>query len=116
LAEWLRSGLQSRLHRFDSGRRLSTTDLNAGGYQGHPGLRQYVRDLGEAWRWYHVEIHSLRDLGNDVLMEGRLEATGRSSGLEVKEDMAWLHTFRAGTGPAGTCDFRAASEYFSRSI
>jgi hypothetical protein len=23
LAEWLRSGLQSRLHRFDSGRRLS---------------------------------------------------------------------------------------------
>ena len=22
LAEWLRSGLQSRLHRFDSGRRL----------------------------------------------------------------------------------------------
>ena len=25
LAEWLRSGLQSRLHRFDSGRRLSTS-------------------------------------------------------------------------------------------
>ena len=24
LAEWLRSGLQSRLHRFDSGRRLSS--------------------------------------------------------------------------------------------
>jgi hypothetical protein len=23
VAEWLRSGLQSRLHRFDSGRRLS---------------------------------------------------------------------------------------------
>ena len=27
LAEWLRSGLQSRLHRFDSGRRLSTKPL-----------------------------------------------------------------------------------------
>jgi hypothetical protein len=26
LAEWLRSGLQSRLHRFDSGRRLSQSD------------------------------------------------------------------------------------------
>jgi hypothetical protein len=26
VAEWLRSGLQSRVHRFDSGRRLSLTD------------------------------------------------------------------------------------------
>jgi hypothetical protein len=26
VAEWLRSGLQSRLHRFDSGRRLSFED------------------------------------------------------------------------------------------
>jgi hypothetical protein len=27
VAEWLRSGLQSRLHRFDSGRRLDEKDL-----------------------------------------------------------------------------------------
>ena len=26
VAEWLRSGLQSRVHRFDSGRRLSWDD------------------------------------------------------------------------------------------
>ena len=78
---------------------LASLSGEAGAYRGHDGLRQYVRDLAEAWRWYHVEIHSLRDLGDDVLMEGRLEATGRSSGLEVKEDMAWLHTFREGTGP-----------------
>jgi hypothetical protein len=30
LAEWLRSGLQSRLHRFDSGRRLSECPANQG--------------------------------------------------------------------------------------
>src|SRR5213078_1634883 len=30
LAEWLRSGLQSRLHRFDSGRRLSETPAQSG--------------------------------------------------------------------------------------
>ena len=78
---------------------LASLSGEAGAYRGHDGLRQYVRDLTEAWRWYHVEIHSLRDLGDHVLMEGRLEATGRSSGLQVKEDMAWLHTFREGTGP-----------------
>jgi RNA polymerase sigma-70 factor, ECF subfamily len=31
VAEWLRSGLQSRLHRFDSGRRLSTKALHQQG-------------------------------------------------------------------------------------
>jgi hypothetical protein len=30
LAEWLRSGLQSRLHRFDSGRRLSESPAQEG--------------------------------------------------------------------------------------
>ena len=31
VAEWLRSGLQSRLHRFDSGRRLSPARLRSPG-------------------------------------------------------------------------------------
>jgi hypothetical protein len=30
VAEWLRSGLQSRLHRFDSGRRLCENSLQIG--------------------------------------------------------------------------------------
>jgi ketosteroid isomerase-like protein len=69
-----------------------------GAYRGHDGLRKYVRDLDEAWSAYSVEIHRLEDLGDEVLMEGRLRATGRSSGLEVDAEMAWLHSFRAGTG------------------
>jgi hypothetical protein len=32
VAEWLRSGLQSRLHRFDSGRRLYASSLQIGGF------------------------------------------------------------------------------------
>jgi ketosteroid isomerase-like protein len=78
---------------------LASLAGEAGAYRGHSGLRQYVRDLSEAWAWYHVEIHVLHDLGDNVLMEGRLEARGRSSGLEVKEEMAWLHSFREGSGP-----------------
>ena len=70
-----------------------------GSYRGHAGLRQYVRDLADAWRSYHVDIHQLEDLGEHVLMEGRLRAEGRSSGLEVDAEMAWLHTFRPGSGP-----------------
>jgi hypothetical protein len=32
VAEWLRSGLQSRLHRFDSGRRLYANSLQISGF------------------------------------------------------------------------------------
>ena len=74
--------------------------LGAEAYRGHDGLGQYVDDLTEAWEWYHVDIDELRDLGDDVLMVGRLSAKGRSSGLEVEERLAWIHTFRKGTGPS----------------
>ena len=70
----------------------------AGAYRGHQGLRQYVRDLAEAWGSYEVEIYSLEDLGDDVVMEGRLRGKGRTSGINVDAEMAWLHTFRPGTG------------------
>jgi hypothetical protein len=33
VAEWLRSGLQSRLHRFDSGRRLHAKYLQKRGFR-----------------------------------------------------------------------------------
>jgi ketosteroid isomerase-like protein len=69
-----------------------------GAYHGHDGLRRYVGDLAEAWSSYSVEIYELQDLGDDVLMRGRLRATGRSSGLDVDAEMAWLHSFRKGTG------------------
>ena len=77
---------------------LAALSGEGGAYRGHAGLRQYVRELAEAWGWYHVEIYELHDLGEHVLMEGRLQAKGRSSGLEVEEDMARLHTFQPGTG------------------
>ena len=77
---------------------LASVAGSEGSYRGHAGLRQYVRDLADAWRSYHVEIQRLEDLGDQVLMEGRLRAKGRSSGLEVDAEMAWIHSFRAGSG------------------
>jgi ketosteroid isomerase-like protein len=70
----------------------------AGAYRGHEGLRRYVQDLSEAWSEYAVEIHQLEDRGDQVLMEGRLRGKGRRSGLDVDSVMAWLHTFRPGSG------------------
>jgi ketosteroid isomerase-like protein len=77
---------------------LGSVSGEAGAYRGHEGLREYVRDLSEAWSEYSVEIYGLEDLGDAVLMEGRLRAKGQASGLDVDAEMAWLHSFRPGTG------------------
>jgi ketosteroid isomerase-like protein len=73
--------------------------LGGDAYCGHEGLRRYVEDLKEAWDWYHVDIDELRDLGECVLMVGRLKGRGITSGLEVEEPTIGIHTFREGAGP-----------------
>ena len=78
---------------------LAALSGSGGAYRGHDGLKRYLRDLDDAWESFQVEQDECRDLGEIVLMVGRLHARGRSSGLEVKERLAFLHTFREGTGP-----------------
>jgi ketosteroid isomerase-like protein len=70
-----------------------------GAYRGHEGLRRYFRELSEAWEWFQVDVDDYRDLGDKVLNFGQLRAKGKASGLEVEQELAWLHTFREGTGP-----------------
>ncbi len=79
---------------------LAALSGSDGAYRGHDGLKRYLRDLDDAWESFQVEQDECRDLGETVLMVGRLHARGRSSGLEVKERLAFLHTFREGTGPS----------------
>ena len=78
---------------------LSALSGSDGAYRGHDGLKRYLRDLSDAWESFQVAQDECRDLGETVLMVGRLHARGRASGLEVEERLAFLHTFREGTGP-----------------
>jgi ketosteroid isomerase-like protein len=78
---------------------LASVSGEAGAYRGHDGIRQFLRDLDEAWDWFKVGVDELRDLGDYVLMVGRLQAKGRTSGLEVKKELAWILDFREATGP-----------------
>ena len=78
---------------------LAALSGSDGAYRGHDGLERYLRDLSDAWESFQVEQDECRDLGDVVLMEGRLRAKGRSSGLKIEERLTFLHTFRDGTGP-----------------
>jgi len=78
---------------------LASLSGGVGTYRGHEGIEQFLRDLADAWEWFRVDVDGYRDLGECVLMEGRIEAKGAASGLAVEKELAWLVDFREGTGP-----------------
>jgi hypothetical protein len=58
LAEWLRSGLQSRLHRFDSGRRLRESPAPAGSFLEPTGEIECCEEaMGEVVEYARVGVH-----------------------------------------------------------
>ena len=78
---------------------LASLSGGDGAYRGHDGLRRYLCELAEAWESFEVEVDEYHDLGDKVVNHGRLKARGSTSGLQVEERLAWLHTFKEGTGP-----------------
>jgi ketosteroid isomerase-like protein len=65
-------------------------------YRGHQGIRDWIAESDAAFEELRMEHEEFRDLGDDVLLIGRLHARGRESGVEIESAIAWLTTFRGG--------------------
>jgi ketosteroid isomerase-like protein len=52
--------------------------------------------IDAAFEELRLEPEEFRDLGDDVLLIGRLYARGRESGVEIDPPIAWLATLREG--------------------
>jgi ketosteroid isomerase-like protein len=64
-------------------------------YRGHDGLRKAWDEYrGKAWGGLMNEIQETRDLGESVLLLGHLDVTGRTSGIESRQEFGQLVTFR----------------------
>ena len=71
----------------------------SGVYHGHEGLRQWHRDLEEAWGGdIRTEAEAYFDLGECTLMVSVLHGRGRHSGMEVATQDAVLMKWRDGLG------------------
>jgi ketosteroid isomerase-like protein len=57
-----------------------------------------MAETDEAFEQLRTEPEEFRDLGDDVLLIGRLHARGRESGVEIDSPVAWIFTFRDGNG------------------
>jgi ketosteroid isomerase-like protein len=65
-------------------------------YRGHDAVRQWFEDSDAGFEELAIEPTELRDLGDRVLVLGRIRALGRASGLELDSPTGWVATVRNG--------------------
>jgi ketosteroid isomerase-like protein len=60
------------------------------GYHGHNGMRAWFEDVDEMFEEMHVELGQFREIGDRLLVLGRMAARRRGSGDEVESDVGWV--------------------------
>jgi ketosteroid isomerase-like protein len=65
-------------------------------FHGHEGVQTYFARLGSAWESFRFLAHDYRDLGDVVLVLGRLEGHGRGGGVPVDSPVGAVWDLRDG--------------------
>jgi ketosteroid isomerase-like protein len=72
-----------------------TTALDGGaGYRGRDGVEQFAADTSENWEELQALPEEFRDLGDLVLVFGRLKGRGKASGAPVDTPTVNIFDFR----------------------
>jgi ketosteroid isomerase-like protein len=69
-------------------------------YVGHEGMRQYFADVARVWRVLEVVPHDFRDLGDRVLVFGRVYARGEG-GYISDSPTQWIWAVKDGLVVSG---------------
>ena len=71
--------------------------LGEGGvYRGHDGMREYIRDLIDAWDSITAEVDQVIEIEDVAVAIGRIRYRGRASDLEAADPAGWVLKFRDG--------------------
>ena len=66
-------------------------------YRGHDGAREFWRqDRGEAWERLTNRPQEFRDLGESVVVLGRIDLPARVTGIEFSQEVGEVFDLRAG--------------------
>ena len=60
------------------------------GYHGHNGMRAWFEDVDEMFEEIDVELGQFREVGDRLLVLGRMTARHRGTGAEVSGDVGWV--------------------------
>jgi ketosteroid isomerase-like protein len=69
-------------------------DGSGDGYRGREGVEQFAADTGENWEELQNTAAEFRDLGDRVLVLGRLQGRGKGSGAPVDQPYTGIFDFR----------------------
>jgi ketosteroid isomerase-like protein len=68
--------------------------LDGGGYRGRDGVERFKVDTAEHWEELQTIAEEFRDLGDRVLVVGRLKGRGKGSGATVDQPCTMILDFR----------------------
>jgi ketosteroid isomerase-like protein len=68
--------------------------LDGGGYRGREGVERFYADTAENWEELQAVAEESRDLGDRVLLLGRLKGRGKGSGAPVEQPYVSIMDFR----------------------
>ena len=64
--------------------------VEAVSYRGREGIETHLGNIRDTWEELHVLADEIRDLGDRVLVLGRVEGRGRGSGVQVDEPAGFV--------------------------
>ena len=60
------------------------------GYHGHNGISAWFEDVDEMFERSHVELDQFREVGDRLLVLGRMTANLRTTGQAVESEVGWV--------------------------
>ena len=69
-------------------------ELQGGGYRGREGVQRFADDTEENWEELQTVADEFRELGERVVVLGRLQGRGKGSGVPVDQPFATVFDFR----------------------
>jgi ketosteroid isomerase-like protein len=100
---WSRGDYEAVFARLDTDIEwFGPPDISASGEpgsglsRGHEGVRRSLARWVGSWDEYSFELRLLTDCGDDVLVEGWHRGRGKTSGVEVSEEIFSVWTLQAG--------------------
>jgi ketosteroid isomerase-like protein len=89
-----RRDLEALLNLTDPGVEWHSAFAIGGHYQGHEGMRRYVRDMNDAWDIVRLDIDHELAVGEVVVFIGRIQYRGKGSGVEGESESGYVLKFR----------------------
>ena len=72
------------------------TEGAGGVFRGHASIREAWVNVRAAWAEYRAEAESARLVGDSVLVLGRIDARGKTSGIEINSEWSAVVRFQGG--------------------